>query len=362
MYSAFSGSLRLIFIIYGQSFAILIAFLATDTFMFKKILLGFAIPFVMMGTMLAVALFVPVAVPADYRVRIEKGQGLSAISNKLAQDKVIHSALAMRVAAYAQGLQNKIRAGNYKLPAQISTWNLLQHLQQRPDTTTVRVIEGKRFKDFRHAVDENPNLRHETKNWSNEKILQAIDSNSPYTNPEGLFFPDSYEADVGSSDLQIYRAAYRNMQKQLNEVWQNRQENLPYQSPYELLIMASIIEKETGHPDDRLNVAAVFRNRLVMGMRLQTDPTVIYGMGDAYQGKIRRTDLERDTPYNTYTRSGLTPTPIALPSRAALEAAAHPSDAAYIYFVSRMDDTGRSQFSHTLDEHNAAVRKYILKK
>lgn len=344
-------------------FVILALFLlATSKFMLKKIVLGFVIPFLIMGGMLAAALFVPVDVPAGYRVRIEKGQGLSAVSQKLAQDKIIHSALAMRVAAYAQGLQNKMRVGNYKLPEKISTWDLLQHLQQRPDTTVVRVVEGKRFKDFRKAVNENPNLRHETLDWSDEKLLQAIDLNAPSTNPEGLFFPDSYEADVGSSDLQIYQAAYRNMQKQLNEVWQNRQENLPYQSPYELLIMASIVEKETGHPDDRLDVAAVFRNRLVMGMRLQTDPTVIYGMGDAYQGKIRRADLERDTPYNTYTRVGLTPTPIALPSRAALEAAANPSDAAYIYFVSRMDNTGRSQFSHTLDEHNAAVRKYILKK
>ena len=137
---------------------------------------------------------------------------------------------------------------------------------------------------------------------------------------------------------------------------------MPYKTPYELLIMASLIEKETAHEEDRRDVAAVFRNRLAIGMRLQTDPTVIYGMGDAYQGKIRRADLQRDTPYNTYTRNGLTPTPIALPSRAALDAAANPSSSKYLYFVSRMDGTGKSQFSHTLDEHNAAVRQYILKK
>ncbi|QMT32527.1 endolytic transglycosylase MltG [Alysiella filiformis] len=330
--------------------------------MFKKVLLGFVIPFIVMAAMLSWAMFAPVAVPENYRVRIEKGQGLAQVSQRLAQDKVIHSALAMRVAAYAQNMQNKMRVGNYKLPAQISTWDLLQHLQQRPDTTVVRVVEGKRFKDLRQAVNENPNLRHETLNWSDEKLLQTLDANAPSSHPEGLFFPDSYEADVGSSDLQIFQAAYRNMQKQLNQVWENRAPNLPYQNPYELLTMASIVEKETGHPDDRKDVAAVFRNRLIIGMRLQTDPTVIYGMGDAYQGKIRRADLERDTPYNTYTRAGLTPTPIALPSRAALEAAAHPSDAEYIYFVSRMDNTGRSQFSKTLSEHNEAVRKYILKK
>ena len=126
--------------------------------------------------------------------------------------------------------------------------------------------------------------------------------------------------------------------------------------------MASIVEKETAHPKDRRDVAAVFVNRLNIGMRLQTDPTVIYGMGERYQGKIRKSDLQRDTPYNTYTRNGLTPTPIALPGKAALEAAAHPSNAKYLYFVSKMDDTGESQFSHTLEEHNAAVRKYILKR
>ena len=126
--------------------------------------------------------------------------------------------------------------------------------------------------------------------------------------------------------------------------------------------MASIVEKETAHPKDRRDVAAVFVNRLNIGMRLQTDPTVIYGMGERYQGKIRKSDLQRDTPYNTYTRNGLTPTPIALPGKAALEAAAHPSHAKYLYFVSKMDDTGESQFSHTLEEHNAAVRKYILKR
>ena len=152
------------------------------------------------------------------------------------------------------------------------------------------------------------------------------------------------------------------MQRELNKAWEAKQANLPYQKPYDLLIMASLVEKETAHEDDRSDVAAVFRNRLAKGMRLQTDPAVIYGMGAAYQGKIRKADLQRDTPYNTYTRTGLPPTPIALPGRAALQAAANPADSDYLYFVSRMDDTGRSQFSRTLDEHNAAVQKYILKK
>ena len=152
------------------------------------------------------------------------------------------------------------------------------------------------------------------------------------------------------------------MQSRLKDAWEGRQDGLPYKTPYEMLIMASLIEKETAHEDDRAHVASVFVNRIEAGMRLQTDPTVIYGMGDAYKGKIRKADLRRDTPYNTYTRDGLPPTPIALPGKAALEAAAHPSAEKYLYFVSKMDGTGLSQFSHTLNEHNAAVRKYILKK
>lgn len=152
------------------------------------------------------------------------------------------------------------------------------------------------------------------------------------------------------------------MERELKEAWDDRDAALPYNMPYELLIMASLIEKETAHEDDRRDVAAVFRNRLEKNMRLQTDPTVIYGMGSAYTGRIRKADLQRDTPYNTYTRHGLPPTPIALPSKAALEAAASPAKSDYLYFVSRMDNTGKSQFSRTLDEHNQAVRQYILKK
>ena len=215
---------------------------------------------------------------------------------------------------------------------------------------------------MRNIIDNTADIRHDTRGWSNEKLLQTIDPDAPSSNPEGLFFPDSYEIDADSSDLQLYRLAYRTMQQRLHAAWDERQSGLPYQNPYELLIMASLVEKETGHEADRRHVAAVFVNRLAIGMRLQTDPTVIYGMGSRYQGRIRKADLQRDTPYNTYTRTGLTPTPIALPGRAALEAAAHPSAEKYLYFVSKMDGTGLSQFSHNLDEHNAAVRKYILKR
>lgn len=298
-----------------------------------------------------------------FRMKVEKGQGISGVSRQLAENDVIYSRTVLVGTAYLMGVHNQLRNGNYKLPKTVSAWQILQRLKKgRPDTITVRIIEGMRFAQMRHIINGVADLKHDTKDWSDEKLLQEIDPQALNAHPEGLFAPDSYEVDADSSDLQIYRLAYRTMQKNLSSAWDERQSDLPYRNPYELLIMASIVEKETAHPKDRRDVAAVFVNRLNIGMRLQTDPTVIYGMGERYQGKIRKSDLQRDTPYNTYTRNGLTPTPIALPGKAALEAAAHPSNAKYLYFVSKMDDTGESQFSHTLEEHNAAVRKYILKR
>lgn len=310
-----------------------------------------------------VLLFLPKTHEQAVRMRVEKGQGISSVSRQLSEQEVIYSRTVLVGTAYLMGVHNQLRNGNYKLPQTVSAWHILQRLKNgRPDTITVRIIEGMRFAQMRNVINETTDLKHDTLNWSNEQLLQTIDPNALSQNPEGLFAPDSYEVDAGGSDLQIYRLSYRTMQRNLSTVWDERQSGLPYRNPYEMLIMASIIEKETASPKDRRDVAAVFVNRLNIGMRLQTDPTVIYGMGERYQGKIRKADLQRDTPYNTYTRSGLTPTPIALAGKAALEAAANPSSAKYLYFVSKMDDTGESQFSHTLDEHNAAVRKYILKR
>ena len=308
-------------------------------------------------------LFTPKNNEQAYRLRVEKGQGISAVGRTLSKDNIIYNRPVLVATAYLLGVQNKLHAGNYKLPQNVSSWQILQHLRSgRPDTITVTIIEGMLFEQMRKLINNTADLSHDTRNWSDAKLLQTIDPNALSEHPEGLFFPDSYEVDTESSDLQLYRAAYLTMKKHLQSAWDERQSGLPYKNPYELLIMASIIEKETGHKNDRRNVAAVFVNRLNIGMRLQTDPTVIYGMGNAYQGRIRKADLQRDTPYNTYTRAGLTPTPISLPGKAALEAAAHPSNAKYLYFVSKMDNTGLSHFSHNLDEHNAAVRRYILKK
>lgn len=311
----------------------------------------------------AALLFVPKDNGKTYRVKVAKNQGISSVSRKLADDDLIYNRHVLMLAAYATGMHNQLKAGTYRMQAKASAWDVLQKLRSgRPDTVSVKIVEGMRFATMRKIINETESIQHDTAQWSDEKLMAEIAPDAMNPNPEGQFFPDSYEIDADSSDIQIYRLAYKTMQRELSAAWDERQSGLPYKNPYELLIMADIIEKETGHPADRAHVSSVFKNRLAIGMRLQTDPTVIYGMGAAYQGKIRKADLRRDTPYNTYTRAGLTPTPIALPGKAALEATAHPSTEKYLYFVSRMDGTGLSQFSHTLDEHNAAVRKYILKK
>lgn len=186
------------------------------------------------------------------------------------------------------------------------------------------------------------------------ELLKAIGASEPH--PEGLFAPETYVYDPGTSDLEIYRQSYRTQLKLLQDAWNGRAPDLPYNSPYEALIMASIVEKETGQPAERAMIAGVFVNRLKLGMLLQTDPAVIYGMGAAFDGNLRKRDLQADGPYNTYTRSGLPPTPIALPGRASIEAALRPANTQALYFVSRGD--GTSHFSATLNEHNRAVDKY----
>lgn len=331
--------------------------------MLRKMLKWTAVFLIAAAAVFAVLLFVPKDNGRAYRIKIAKNQGISSVGRKLAEDRIVYSRHVLTAAAYVLGVHNRLHTGTYRLPSEVSAWDILQKMRGgRPDLVTVQIIEGSRFSHMRKVIDATPDIGHDTKGWSNEKLMAEVAPDAFSGNPEGRFFPDSYEIDAGGSDLQIYQTAYKAMQRRLNEAWESRQDGLPYKNPYEMLIMASLIEKETGHEADRDHVASVFVNRLKIGMRLQTDPSVIYGMGAAYKGKIRKADLRRDTPYNTYTRGGLPPTPIALPGKAALDAAAHPSGEKYLYFVSKMDGTGLSQFSHDLTEHNAAVRKYILKK
>jgi UPF0755 protein len=207
---------------------------------------------------------------------------------------------------------------------------------------------------MRDRLDAHPDVRHDSKALTEAEILQRIGASE--TLAEGLLFPDTYLFSKRSSDIDVMARAYRAMQRHLAREWATRASGLPYRDPYQALIMASIVEKETGRDQDRPLVAAVFVNRLRQGMLLQTDPTVIYGVGEAFDGNLRKRDLLTDTPYNTYTRTGLPPTPIAMSGLASLQAALHPADSQAVYFVARGD--GSSQFSRTLDEHNQAVNRY----
>ncbi len=258
--------------------------------------------------------------------------------------------------ARLEGKAERIVAGSYEIEAGLNARQLIDKLH-RGDVvrTEVRIVEGWTFRQMRQIIDLHPGLAADTRDLTDAELLSRI--GAEFAHPEGLFFPDTYRVDRHSSALEVYRASHRALMLRLDNVWAQRQPDVPLRSPYEALILASIIEKETGLPDDRPLVASVFANRLRIGMRLQTDPTVIYGFGDEFEGRLRRRHLETDHEYNTYTRVGLPPTPIALVGEAALHAAVNPAESAYMYFVARGD--GSSQFSRTLAEHNRAVNRYI---
>jgi UPF0755 protein len=218
----------------------------------------------------------------------------------------------------------------------------------------ITIVEGTTFAQLKRTLRDNPRLAHRVDDLSDAELLARIGATEPV--PEGLFFPDTYYFAAGSSDLAVLKRAYRALHERLDAAWSRRAPNLPLATPYEALILASLVEKETGQAKDRPLVASVFVNRLARGMRLQTDPAVIYGLGERFDGNLRKRDLEADSPYNTYVRDGLPPTPIALPSQASLDAVVDPPATPYLYFVARGD--GSSQFSATLPEHNRAVAKY----
>jgi UPF0755 protein len=226
----------------------------------------------------------------------------------------------------------------------------------RGDVTQDEIVfvEGKTFRQLRAVLDAHAALRHDTAGLKDQEILVLINASEKH--PEGLLYPDTYLFAKGSSDLAILKRAYRAMQQRLAIEWQRRDPLVPYATPYEALIMASIVEKETGRAEDRPSVSAVFSNRLRLGMMLQTDPTVIYGVGERFDGNLRKRDLQFDTPYNTYTRPGLPPTPISMPGLASIQVTLRPPKSDKLYFVARGD--GTSEFSRNLDEHNRAVAKY----
>lgn len=286
---------------------------------------------------------------------IEPGSGVRGATEQVAAAGVPVRPLLLEALIRLSGKGGKIKAGAYELEPGATPRRLVEQLARGEFAQhALVVIEGWTFRQMRQAVAENTALKHDTVNLSDAELLAKVAPD--YQQPEGLFFPDTYLFAKGASDLQIYRRAHALMQKKLEESWAARAPNLPYKTPYEALIMASIVEKETGQKAERDMIAGVFVNRLRQGMMLQTDPTVIYGMGERFRGNIRKRDLQTDNPYNTYTRSGLPPTPIALPGAAALAAALNPARTDALYFVARGD--GTSHFSGSLSEHNQAVNKY----
>lgn len=263
--------------------------------------------------------------------------------------------------ARALGLSSQLKSGNYAFKAGITPYELLQKVARGDVNEYVAtVIEGWTFQKMRNEFDANPALKHDSAGMTDTDLMKAIgvpDDMIGKASAEGLFFPDTYLFDKDTSDLLVYKRAYKLMQERLTEAWNARAQGLPFQTPYDALTLASIVEKETGRASDRPLVAAVFLNRLRIGMPLQTDPAVIYGLGSAYGGKLHKKDLQTDTPYNTYLHAGLPPGPIALPGVAALAAVVNPASSTALYFVSRGD--GSSIFSDNLGDHNRAVDKYI---
>lgn len=286
---------------------------------------------------------------------IQRGFTMRQAAAAIAEAGVEVSPRALYWLARATGKANRIQAGSYEVHAGITPWQLILKLSSGDvSQAAVRLIEGWNFRQVRAALESHPDLLRDTVGLAEAEILRAIGAGEAH--PEGLFFPDTYLFDKKSSALAVLRRAYAAMQAELARAWTQRDPQLPLQSPYEALILASIVEKETGRPEDRGLVASVFANRLRIGMRLQTDPAVIYGYGEQFDGNLRRHHLDTDHPYNTYTRAGLPPTPIAMPGRDALLAAVRPPASDYLYFVSRGD--GSSEFSKTLDDHNRAVNRY----
>lgn len=291
--------------------------------------------------------------PLEFSLRT--GSGLRQVARQMTEARVLGEPWRFELLARLLGQSAQVKAGIYELAQPVTPYELLKKITRGDYTlTAVTVVEGWTFRQVRQALDQHQALAHDTRGLSDAEVMRVL--GAPDVAPEGWFFPETYHVTAGESDLRVLRRAHRLMKEHLEREWPRRAAGLPLTNPYEALILASIVEKETGKPEDRSVIAGVFVNRLKIGMRLQTDPTVIYGLGDAFDGNLRRRDLIADTPYNTYTRGGMPPTPIAMPGLAALRAALNPASTEALYFVAKGD--GTSHFSKTLDEHERAVTRY----
>jgi peptidoglycan lytic transglycosylase G len=294
-------------------------------------------------------------------VELESGQRLASLTRQMEERGLFSSErqrLYLVIYARLHGEATRLKAGEYALDPGVSPLGLLTVLTSGKILLhELRLVEGWRFSQAWKLIQADPNIAHTLTNADNAAIMQAI--GKPGIDPEGRFFPDTYRFPKKTTDVSFLRNAYAAMDKILTAEWTARAPNLLYATPDQALIMATLVEKESAVANERPIIAGVFLRRLQTGMRLQTDPAVIYGLGDAYDGNIHTEDLRTDTPYNTYTRDGMPPTPICLPGREAIHAALHPDDSKTLYFVAKGD--GTHQFSSTLEEHNAAVMRYQIK-
>jgi UPF0755 protein len=293
------------------------------------------------------------ATPVD--LTIEPGTSAKAIAQAVADAGVDTSPTLLYAWFRLSGQSRQMRAGSYEIAPGTSPKRLLSMLVRGEESLrTVTMVEGWNWRQVRQALAKAEHLKPDSRALSDEALMTQL--GRPGVAPEGRFYPDTYSYAKGSSDLAVLKRAMKAMDKQLQHAWEVRQPGAALQSPEQALILASIVEKETGKAQDRAQISGVFNNRLRIGMRLQTDPTVIYGLGEAFDGDLRRVHLTTDNPWNTYTRGGLPPTPIAMPGKASLLAAVQPAKTSAIYFVAKGD--GSSHFSATLDEHNRAVNRY----
>jgi UPF0755 protein len=293
--------------------------------------------------------------PLPKVIHVVPGTHLKSLAVMLEKEGVVGNARLFWLLGRVHGKGAKLKVGVYTLERSLTPLGLYDVFERgEVSQAIIQFIEGKNWRELRATLAAQPLLNHDSAALGDAELLQTLGATESHI--EGLLFPDTYFYAPHSSDLDVLRRAYQSQRAKLQAAWADRAPGLPYQTPYEALIMASIVEKETGAAFERPRIAGVFLNRLKKGMRLQTDPTVIYGLGAGFDGNLRRADLERDTPYNTYTRAGLPPTPIAMPGAAAIHAALHPAQTSALYFVARGD--GSHVFSSSLEAHNRAVNRY----
>jgi UPF0755 protein len=296
--------------------------------------------------------------PAPTRIQVEPGSTVHTVLSRLATQGVLRDSHPVLLYLRLTGQRPRLQIGTYEIPARASPADIVAMFDQgRVVLEQLTIVEGTTFADLRRALDADAAVTHTLRGKTDEQVMTAI--GHPGDFPEGRFFPDTYRFAQSTSDAEILAVAYEAMRHTLEVAWEQRSPDLPFDSPYQALTLASIIEKETGLPAERPRIAGVFVARLRKGMRLQSDPTVIYGLGAGYDGDIHTRDLTHDTPYNTYTRGGLPPTPIALPGKESLLAAVRPQDTGELYFVATGTGDGGHHFSHPLEEHNAAVKTYL---